>query len=108
MAHHQNGLFSLGIEAFSLVGQEPLLELLGLLEEFLQGDIGAAVGAAELHRFRALAPLRFLGRETVLDFAAQEPTPGVQIDFQQVVAELGFKGLPLVGQECRCGVLCPP
>ena len=51
--------------------------------------------------------MRFLGRETVLDFAAQEPTPGVQIDFQQVVAELGFKGLPLVGQERRCGVLCP-
>ena len=79
--------------------QQVPFEAIRLLPELHQWLVTAPIGVFEHQGFGGLAPLAFLLREALLDLGAQQPTPGLQIDLQQVIAGLGGEALAVVCQQ---------
>ena len=87
-----------------MVGQQALLEAGRLGHQLHQGQVAAAVGTLQAEAMGGFPPTLFLLRKALTQFLAPQSTPGSQVNFEQVVIELGRQALPLGLQQIGGGV----
>ena len=105
MGHQQQGLLFRPAQGVAVLVQQSSAQTMGLLHQVDEGPVAAAIGPLQFHGLGGFTPAALLLRIPFPQFAAQQTTPGRQIDLQQGIAEFQLRRILLGGQDQPGGVL---